>query len=78
MATTKRGHLVQHGDDLALVLDAETVERMKINADTSLQIVVDDASLIVTVRDEEHRAALHALMEEMNEQYGEAFKRLAE
>ncbi len=78
MAITKEGRLVQHGDNLVLVIDAEMLEQMKINADTPLEIVVEGASLIITVHDENHRVKLHGIMEEMNRQYGEVFRKLAE
>ena len=72
------GRLVQYGDSLALVLDPELLEQMKIGPNSKLDIVTNGDSMIVTVRDEEHRAKLHHIMEEMNEQYGEVFRRLAE
>jgi antitoxin component of MazEF toxin-antitoxin module len=78
MVMTTQGQLVQYGDNLALVLDSEMLKQMDIRPDTKLDIVVDGKSMIVTVRDEEHRARLHQIMEEMNEQYADVFRRLAE
>ena len=78
MVMTTQGQLIQYGDNLALVLDAEMLKQLDIKPDTKLDIVVDGNSMIVTVRDEEHRAKLHQIMEEMNEQYAEVFRRLAE
>ncbi len=78
MVMTTQGQLVQYGDNLALVLDAEMLKQMDITPDTKLDIVVDGNSMIVTVRDEEHRARLHQIMEEMNQEYAEVFRRLAE
>jgi antitoxin component of MazEF toxin-antitoxin module len=78
MVMTTQGQLVQHGDDLALLLDSEMLKQLNIGADTKLDIVVDGSSLIVTVRDEEHRAKLHHIMEDMNQQYAETFRKLAE
>lgn len=78
MVMTTQGQLVQHGDDLALLLDSDMLKQLNIKADTKLDIVVDGASMIVTVHDEEHRARLHQIMEEMNQQYAETFRRLAE
>ena len=72
------GQLVRHGDDLALILDTEVLEQLHIDPDTNVGIVVDGDSLIVTVRDTEHEAKLHQIMEEMNKEYGEVFRRLAE
>ncbi len=73
-----QGRLVQHGDTLALLLESEILEKLNINLDSKLDIVTDGDSMIVTVRDEERRARLHRIMEEMNDEYGEVFKRLAE
>ncbi len=73
-----QGRLVQHGDTLALLLESEILKQLNINLDSKLDIVTDGDSIIVTVRDEERRAKLHRIMEEMNEEYGEVFKRLAE
>ncbi|HET6262668.1 MAG TPA: AbrB/MazE/SpoVT family DNA-binding domain-containing protein [Chloroflexia bacterium] len=73
-----QGRLVQHGDSLALLLESAVLEQLNINLDSKLDIVTDGDSIIVTVRDEERRAKLHRIMEEMNDEYGEVFKRLAE
>lgn len=72
------GQLVRHGDDLALILDAEVLEQLHIDSDTNLGIVVDGDSLIVTVKDTEHETKLRQIMEGMNKEYGEVFRRLAE
>ena len=72
------GRLVQHENNLALVLEPEILEQMNIGPDSKLDIVTSGDSLIITVRGQEHRAKLHRIMEDMNEQYGEVFKRLAE
>lgn len=73
-----QGRLVQHGDSLALLLESEILEQLNINLDSKLDIVTDGDSMIITVRDEERRAKLRRIMEEMNEEYGGVFKRLAE
>jgi antitoxin component of MazEF toxin-antitoxin module len=78
MLMNLEGRLVKHGDNLALVLDPEMLKQMNINLDTKLEIVATSDSIIVSVSDEEHRAKLHQIMDEMNQQYGKAFKRLAE
>ncbi|MGA7729990.1 MAG: AbrB/MazE/SpoVT family DNA-binding domain-containing protein [Chloroflexia bacterium] len=75
---TKEGRLVRHGDNLALVLDPDLLEQMNIKVDTMLDIITDGDSIIVTVRDDEHKARLHQIMDEMRAEYGEVFKRLAE
>ncbi len=72
------GRLVQHEGNLALVLEPEVLKQMNIGLDSKLHIVTNGDSIIVTVGDEEHRAGLRRIMDEMNSQYGEVFKRLAE
>jgi antitoxin component of MazEF toxin-antitoxin module len=74
--TAREGRIVQHGDSLALVLDPEVLEQLNITLETKLDVVTNGDSMIVTVRDEVHRAKLHRIMEEMNEQYSEVFRRL--
>ncbi len=75
---TKEGLLVQHGANLALVLDADLLEQMNITPDTKLDIVSDGGSIIVTIRDDQHRTKLQDIMQEMRMEYGEVFKRLSE
>jgi|GEM_PF-3196004 len=78
MVMTREGQLVQHGDKLALVLDPETLKLLNISQNTKLDVVIEGESMIVTVRNDEHRAKLREVMEEMNQQYSEVFRRLAE
>ena len=69
---------MQYENSLALVLEPEVLKQMNIGPDSKLDIVTSGDSLIVTVRDQEHSAKLHRIMEDMNQQYGEVFKKLAE
>ena len=71
--------LIRHGDDLALLIDRPLLEKLNIDADTSLEISTDGQALIVTpIRDETRKAAFEASIEQMDRQYGAVFKRLAE
>ena len=72
------GRLVQYENNLALVLEPEVLKEMNIGPDSKLDIVTSGDSLIITVRDQEHSARLHRIMEDMNQQYDKVFKRLAE
>jgi antitoxin component of MazEF toxin-antitoxin module len=75
---SKEGHLVQHEGELALVLEPDLLKQMNITPDTKLDIVSDGDSIIVTIRDDDHKAKLQDIMQEMRAEYGEVFKRLAE
>ncbi|HYO50488.1 MAG TPA: AbrB/MazE/SpoVT family DNA-binding domain-containing protein [Chloroflexia bacterium] len=71
--------LVRHGNDFALIIDQEMLDRLEIDADTPLDISTTDQALIVTPRRGNNRkAALETAIEEMDHEYGPVFKRLAE
>jgi hypothetical protein len=75
---TREGRLVNHGDNLALLLEPDLVEQMTIKPDTKFDITTDGDFLVVTVHDEGHKAKLHQIMEEMRKEYSEVFWRLSE
>ena len=72
-------NLVPHGDKLALVIDKPTLELLKIDADTPLEIATDGKKLtVIPVRDEKRREKLDMALENINRKYGPALKRLAD
>jgi antitoxin component of MazEF toxin-antitoxin module len=75
---TKEGRLVKYGDSLALLFEPDLLEQMKIKPDTRLDIVTDGDFLVVSVHNEEHKAKLHQIMEEMRKEYSKVFWRLSE
>lgn len=71
--------LTKHGNSLALVIDRGVLDLLNIDAETPLNIKTDGKCLIVTpaqdaVRQKKFRAALN----EANQRYGKALKKLAE
>ncbi len=73
-----QGKIVQYGEGYAIVLDQPTIEQMNISPDTEIDMVMNDNSIIITVKDEERQAKLHSIIKEMHDQYGSVFQRLAE
>ncbi len=72
-------HLVPHGDDLALVIDKPTLERLHLDADTPLEITTDGRVLIVSpASDEKRRKELRAALEKFSDKYAGMLKRLAD
>ena len=71
--------LTKTGNSLALVLDKPILDRVKIDADTPLEVSTDgDVILISPVRDRRRTARLKRIVEEAHRQYGVVFRRLAE
>ncbi len=70
--------LVQHGDEIALILDRELLAQMHIDLDSKLSVQTHENEITITVEDEDRNALLEQIMDEMDEDYGPVFKRLAE
>jgi antitoxin MazE len=71
--------LEKHGDGWALVLDAPVVDQLQLDPETPLEITVDGNMLIVApVGDENRRKKFEAALQECNDQYGRALKKLGE
>jgi antitoxin component of MazEF toxin-antitoxin module len=73
-----QGKLVQHGNEIALIIDRDLREQLSIDIDTQVNISTTENQLIVTVEPEDRQTRLARIVEEMDEQYGPVFKRLAE
>ncbi len=69
--------LIRHGDTLALVLDRELVERLGLDETSRVSVRVDGQSMIIST-DPSRMMAFGEAMNEVNEEYREVFKRLAE
>ena len=71
--------LTQHGNSLALVIDKPILDLLKINADTPLEITTDGRTLIVSpAPDSDRRQKFNKALEEVNEEWGDVLKRLAD
>jgi antitoxin component of MazEF toxin-antitoxin module len=71
--------LTKTGNSLALVLDKPLLDRVRIDADTPLEVSTDgDVIVISPVRDRPRTARLKRVVAEAHRQYGGVFKRLAD
>jgi antitoxin component of MazEF toxin-antitoxin module len=74
--------LVRVGDQYMLLFDPAILKALKIHANTPLHLEVDGDKLIITpVREERVKCQnpeLQKLLEEVLEEYSEAFQRLAD
>ena len=76
---TVQAKIVRYEDGLALVLDHPVGEQLDLSGGAILEVAVEGTTLIATpAKDEERRAAFIEAVEEMDQQYAEVFKRLAE
>jgi antitoxin component of MazEF toxin-antitoxin module len=74
-----RKTLVRHGNSLALVLDKPILELLQIGADTPLELTTNGNAIMLTpVREAAREALLRHTLEEINENFGEDLRRLAE
>ncbi len=79
MSANKTATLTRVGDDLALVLDAATLARLGMTADTPLRVTVAGGALTVTPLNAEGRAALfESALSTMARRYEKTMRRLAE
>ena len=71
--------LTKHGNSLALVIDRGVLDLLEIDAETPLNIKTDGKCLIVTsAQDAARQKKFRAALEEGNQRYGKALKKLAE
>ncbi len=71
--------LTKHGNSLALVIDRPVLELLNIDSDTPLDISTDGKNLLISpVKDPERNERFLAALEEGNQKYAKALKRLAE
>jgi len=71
--------LTRTGNSLALVLDKPLLEKVGIDERTTLEVSTDGNVIIVSPRrSAAHAARLGAVMDELDAEFGGAFRRLAE
>ncbi len=74
-----RKKLTKTGNSLALVLDKPLLDRVGIDASTSLEVSTDGQVIVISpVRGRQRTAKLKRVVEEAHRRYGGAFRRLAE
>lgn len=77
--------LTKHGNDLAVIIDKPFLERLKINAQTALEIAIEnDAIVIRPVRKTKHELSakeetelIIKAAEEIMDEYADVFEKLA-
>ena len=71
--------LSRTGNSLALVLDKPLLEAVGIDDQTDLEISTNGDVIVITpIRDQSRQRKLKRILEEMDDEYGGLFKRLAE
>lgn len=70
--------LTKHGNSLALVIDKPILDLLNIDVDTPLSIKTDGRSLVISPSDPKRQKKLKSAMDNINREWGEVFKRLAE
>lgn len=71
--------LTKTGNSLAIVLDKPILDRVKIDADTPLEVSTDGEVIVISpVRPRGRTTRLKRIVEEAHRQYGGVFRRLAE
>jgi antitoxin component of MazEF toxin-antitoxin module len=71
--------LTKTGNSLALVLDKAMLERIRVDAETPLEVSTDGQVIVVSpVRDKKRSARIKALVDEADAEYAGVFRKLAE
>lgn len=71
--------LTKHGNSLALIIDRPILDILKIDDETPLEITTDGKRLVIAPAEPSaRRKKLEAIHEVIHQQYGRAFKKLAE
>jgi antitoxin MazE len=70
--------LTRHGNSLALVIDKPILELLNIDADTPLTITTDGNCIVVApAHDPKRRKKFTDALKKVNDEWGNALKRLA-
>lgn len=74
-----RKKLTRTGNSVALVLDKGLLEQLGLEENAEVELSTNGDVLVVTpIRDHIRRRKLKKILDEMDEQYGGVFRRLAE
>ena len=72
-------HLIQYGNDLALIIEKQFLNQLDIKPDTTIEVSTDGNVLLLTpLSTPETNAKFYGALEEGNTKYAEALKKLAE
>jgi antitoxin MazE len=76
---TMRKKLTRTGNSVALVLDKPILEQLGVDENSEVEVSTNgDVVVITPIRDDARRRKLNAILEELDEEYGGVFRRLAE
>jgi antitoxin MazE len=71
--------LTRTGNSVALVLDKPILEQLGLDENSEVEVSTNGDVLVVTpVRDDARRHKLNKILEELDDEYGGVFRRLAE
>ena len=71
--------LTRTGNSVALVLDKPLLEQLGLDENSEVELSTNGDVLVMTpVRDRGRRRKLHKILDELDEQYGGVFNRLAQ
>jgi len=71
--------LEKHGDCWALILEEPILDQLQLDPETPLEITTEGQMLIVSpVGDEKRRKKFETALQECNDKYGRALKKLGE
>jgi antitoxin component of MazEF toxin-antitoxin module len=74
-----RKNLTRHGNSLALVIEKPILDLLGADADTLFEITTDGQALILSpVQSEQRSKAFQSALEQTNQKYGKALKKLAQ
>ena len=72
-------NLINHGNSYALIIDKPIMELLKVTPDTALELTTNGDKLIISpVRPKSKQAKLNKILDEVNQDFGPALKKLAE
>lgn len=70
--------LTKHGNSYALIIDKPILKLLHFKFDSELVLSIVDDSLVIRRAEVVKRERFNKSLEEINEQYGDAFRKLAE
>jgi len=71
--------LTKHGNSYALVIDKPIMDLLHMTPDTALELTTNGDKLVISpVRPQSKQAKFNKILDEINEDFGPALKKLAE
>ncbi|MDP7008803.1 MAG: AbrB/MazE/SpoVT family DNA-binding domain-containing protein [Phycisphaerales bacterium] len=70
--------LTKHGNSYALIIDKPIMELLHFRVDSKLELMIVEDALVIKRAEMTRQERIAKAAKEINEQYGDAFRRLAE